>query len=546
MLVIRQGNLAVQRVDCVVNPANGRLKHGGGVARALADAGGEEYVAASNRYVKQFGEIPEGEAALTQAGGTLACKAVIHAVGPVWNEKEKVLSCRMLALTVKNALNLAVHHRFVSVAMPAISSGIFGFPKALSARIIVDQVAAFFKAGACGSVRLVALTNIDMPTCQFFCSAALMLLPVSQWSEADVRVWSEHVAHLPKNVQLGDGLHLKGMSMGDWKELGFPGGADMVRALELDHELLRTPARNERVAGCGVVLCTERNGKRMVCGGREVAGDYAGYFNIACGKHDPGERRIDTMAREFYEEMGMHMNHTLNETDILSAPKVMVGKTIVALIMLDGVFLSRRQWNMRAAEHARKRRGQMGGGLNEMDMLELFDAETFPCGGDSAVTVANSKQVSNKVKVSPFFVSCVNAFKVAKHLPSIRCEFFDKEGGCRFGSACRNLHDHHQALVENELNETLVFDGYFGIVGAFAATTGHQCVVLATESEVEALAVTLGSKELAVAHLNETAKATIVSDWKVIGPKQMKWPSADKWRAAQKLAPMTFQMDDSL
>lgn len=136
-LLLRQGDLAREEVDALVNAANSQLQHGSGVAKALREAGGAEFERASRDYVAQHGPVPVGEAAVT-AAGALPCRAVLHAVGPVWNERGDEASQRqLLARTVYNVLARASQLGFVSVALPAISSGVFGFPKVSSEVSIV-------------------------------------------------------------------------------------------------------------------------------------------------------------------------------------------------------------------------------------------------------------------------------------------------------------------------------------------------------------------------------------------------------------------------
>ena len=192
----------------------------------------------------------------------------------------------------------------------------------------------------------------------------------------------------------------------------------------------------------------------VVCGGRETSGQYAGMFNVAAGKHDAGERRIDTLMREFYEEIGMHMDgpegYRLSEAEVINAAKAQVGGTIVALVRL-GKPLSRKAWNERAQQFMRR---GTGAGVGEMDELQLFDAESFPCGGAHPKThhcmaktlPSRAGRGGELVAVSPFFVACMNAFKRMGLLPAKRCEFF-LQGECTFGDKCFNLHDWEQSTV---------------------------------------------------------------------------------------------------
>ena len=132
--VIR-GDLTEATVDAIVNAANSRLQHGGGVAGAIVRKGGAIIQAESDR----IGHVPVGESALTTAGA-LKAKYVIHTVGPRWGEGDEEVKLRS---AVRNTLKLAQEKAFAAIAMPAISAGIFGFPKDQCARIMVEEIAAF-------------------------------------------------------------------------------------------------------------------------------------------------------------------------------------------------------------------------------------------------------------------------------------------------------------------------------------------------------------------------------------------------------------------
>ncbi len=132
---IISGDLTESDVDAIVNAANSHLQHGGGVAGAIVKKGGQIIQEESNR----IGHVPVGNCTLT-TGGSLKAKYVIHTVGPRWgegNEEQK------LSNAVKNTLMLAAEKGFKTISLPAISAGIFGFPKKKCASIIVDEIAEF-------------------------------------------------------------------------------------------------------------------------------------------------------------------------------------------------------------------------------------------------------------------------------------------------------------------------------------------------------------------------------------------------------------------
>jgi O-acetyl-ADP-ribose deacetylase (regulator of RNase III) len=160
-----QGDLTQEPVDAIVNAANGQLAHGGGVAGAIVRAGGREIQQESDAWVAQHGRVPTGGAATTGAG-RLPARYVIHAVGPVWQNRGD--EDGLLASAVTSALALAAEHNLRSVSLPGISTGIFGFPKERGARVIVAAVLAALKES---SLEEVNLTNIDRGTAGIFARA---------------------------------------------------------------------------------------------------------------------------------------------------------------------------------------------------------------------------------------------------------------------------------------------------------------------------------------------------------------------------------------
>lgn len=135
-LEICVADITTLHVDAVVNAANRSLRGGGGVDGAIHRAAGPELKAACAK----LGGCAIGSAKITR-GFRLPAKYIIHAVGPVWRgggagEDELLASC------YRSALELAAAHRLASVAFPAISTGIYGFPPDRAARIAVGTVAA--------------------------------------------------------------------------------------------------------------------------------------------------------------------------------------------------------------------------------------------------------------------------------------------------------------------------------------------------------------------------------------------------------------------
>jgi len=166
LLRVVHGDLTQERVDAVVNAANGWLAHGGGVAGAILRRAGLDLQLESDAWVERHGKLADGAVAHTSAG-MLPCRRVIHAVGPVWHGGDRGEPAA-LRDAVHNSLDLAHSLDLPRVALPAISSGIFGFPKDLCAEIMVDAVVEYLDANPDTRVTEVRFTNIDLPTVSEF------------------------------------------------------------------------------------------------------------------------------------------------------------------------------------------------------------------------------------------------------------------------------------------------------------------------------------------------------------------------------------------
>lgn len=136
ILKLVRGDITERKVDVIVNAANSYLKHHAGVAGAIVKKGGYIIQKESNK----IGHVPVGSAVITTSG-KLPCKAVIHTVGPRMGEGDED---RKLKDAVINSLILASQKGFHSLSMPAISAGIYGFPKNRCAEILVSESRKFF------------------------------------------------------------------------------------------------------------------------------------------------------------------------------------------------------------------------------------------------------------------------------------------------------------------------------------------------------------------------------------------------------------------
>jgi len=170
-LQIVQGDITAEEVDAIVNAANEHLQHGGGVAWAISRRGGPAIQQESDEWIRTKGTVSHAHPAWT-SGGLLPAKTVIHAVGPIWDDTQKTGSggdedAKLLA-AVTGSLRVADELKLTSIAFPAISTGIFGFPKERAAKLIFTAIDKFCQKNPDSTVKLIKLVLFDDPTVKAF------------------------------------------------------------------------------------------------------------------------------------------------------------------------------------------------------------------------------------------------------------------------------------------------------------------------------------------------------------------------------------------
>lgn len=143
VLELREGDITLLRVDAIVNAANSQLQLGAGVAGAIRRRGGSSIQAECDR----IGHCPVGGAVVT-GGGELYARHVIHAVGPIWGRQSPEESDRLLVSATRESLSRAGEHGLDSIALPSISTGIYGFPLERAAEILIRETVRHLRTPA--------------------------------------------------------------------------------------------------------------------------------------------------------------------------------------------------------------------------------------------------------------------------------------------------------------------------------------------------------------------------------------------------------------
>jgi len=153
-------------VGAIVNAANKYLDHASGVAGAIRKKGGPIIQAESDLYIAKHGALEEGTIVSLPAGN-LKCQYVIHAVGPMWRDGKQGEDI-FLSMAVRACLDKADELKLESISMPAISTGIFNFPKPICAEIMFNTTLNFISTIPNSTLKEIRFTNFDDDTVNIF------------------------------------------------------------------------------------------------------------------------------------------------------------------------------------------------------------------------------------------------------------------------------------------------------------------------------------------------------------------------------------------
>ena len=163
-LQIAQGDLTAEVVDAIVNAANSHLMHGAGVAGTIVRQGGSQIQVESSQWVQEHGLVTHTKPAYTHAG-KLPCRYIIHAVGPGGGGGEELAN---VEAAIRSSLRLADQLGLASIAFPAISTGIYGFPKPRAAEIFLSTIQDFLTQNPNSNLKLIRLVLYDQETLRIF------------------------------------------------------------------------------------------------------------------------------------------------------------------------------------------------------------------------------------------------------------------------------------------------------------------------------------------------------------------------------------------
>ncbi|XP_052088539.1 protein mono-ADP-ribosyltransferase PARP14-like isoform X3 [Mytilus californianus] len=168
-VIVVKGDITGLDVDVIVNAANKDLAHSGGLAKVLVNKGGKGIQDECDQYTSNYGQLSEGKC-FSSGPGTLKCQMIVHAVGPVWQggsnrEEERLHQC------VESTLVETEQNQHTSVAIPALCTGIFGYPANQATRVIAQTVNDYFSSNRGSTVQRVYLCDVNENSVDLFVKA---------------------------------------------------------------------------------------------------------------------------------------------------------------------------------------------------------------------------------------------------------------------------------------------------------------------------------------------------------------------------------------
>ncbi|XP_056001251.1 protein mono-ADP-ribosyltransferase PARP14-like isoform X3 [Ostrea edulis] len=189
-IMVVKHDLTNMDVDVIVNAADKGLKLEGGLALVIGQKGGEQMYEACQTFIRKSGHLSHGEVFLCPSSGQLKCRAVIHAVGPVWQDgthqeaellQEVILSCLEECDQSEN--------RFQSIAIPAISTGVFNYPREKATQVIVETIRSYFLEHQDSALQEIYLCDIKTLVVEAFTAALKKTFQNAVDGECQGRAW---------------------------------------------------------------------------------------------------------------------------------------------------------------------------------------------------------------------------------------------------------------------------------------------------------------------------------------------------------------------
>ena len=157
---VMKGDITKLEVDCIVNAANAKLEHDGGVAKAISEAGGPTIQKGCTKYIAEKGSLPVGGAVL-QGSGHLLCTKLIHVSSALWDPMDQKTCVDQLKNCVATVFQLCETHELASVAIPGISTGNYGFPAHVSTKAVLQESKEYLDANPLSLIQRLIFIDIN-------------------------------------------------------------------------------------------------------------------------------------------------------------------------------------------------------------------------------------------------------------------------------------------------------------------------------------------------------------------------------------------------
>ncbi|XP_019378093.1 PREDICTED: poly [ADP-ribose] polymerase 14-like isoform X2 [Gavialis gangeticus] len=419
LVEVYRGDLCSHPVDVIVNASNEDLKHLGGLAGALLEAAGPELQAECDRFVREHGCLQPGCAVITKPG-KLPCKQVVHAVGPRWKQNEAELCVELLKKAVEKSLKLAETYNHRSIALPAISSGLFGFPLKLCALSIATSIKETLEDSTGDScLKEIHLVDTDEKTVKALIDA-LEEVSGEKSSSSCSSAWSAADSQPSKARNTKDGEALQMVTTAEGLNIRLlKGGLEdattdvIVSSVSKDLMLDKGPLSKVLLSKAGPMLQTDLNGEAQgkVASGGSVFQTKG--HNLGCSfvlhaiipAWDKGQGSAQKILGDIIEKCLQIVEEQSLKS--IAFPAVGTGnlgfpKTAVAKLMFEQVFQFSSKVNLKSLQEVHFLIHP-----KDTDNFQAFSNELETCTSGNTASPKGHKSVPRSGKEQPVFFGTI-------------------------------------------------------------------------------------------------------------------------------------------
>ena len=388
-IIIKKGDITKEPVDVIVNAANAKTLPGGGagVSGAIYAAAGAELMENDRQ---KYGTLKDGQICTTNSYNLskIGIKSVIHAVGPDLRNYNSVEQPQLLSDAYINSLIEASNRKYKSIAFPAISTGIFGYPVANAAKVISNTIHSFIYQNPTSSLKEIVLVLFDDNTTNIFIKAIDFKLPVTP------------SVNQPPQGGIITSVPVQTSQVNYYNEQKCKNNNKTNVKLTCKHPLCNALKDTCAFSASLIPLNKYNNKEWVLLLGRERDGTYQGKYNFFGGKGEDEGCYIKLARREFAEEAKMDLSETEFLKHFSDKNNNLRTLTHGPTPLFIGLFPGLSRTELRTKINSANANANLPWHLREMDDVEWIklSVPTIQQGNDIMATTIDN----NLVPISPY------------------------------------------------------------------------------------------------------------------------------------------------